>query len=554
MLTEEQIKWHKKRFKQLTTDRANFDAAWQEIAELIYPSHANFIYTPTQGEKRMQKVYDSTGIYCNELLASGLFSLLTSPASRWQQLMPVDFRLYDIRPVKEYLDSTSRIIHHEMNRPIAGFSTAMHEFYLSDGAFGNSTIYIDEMPEKDALLFNCLPLYETYFVQNKYNIIDTMYRKYTRSVEQLVSKFGENKVSEKVKKLYDDRKLDKKIECCHIIMPRDSYNKMSPKAVDKPFASVYIDLKHEHVMMESGYNELPFMSSRFYKESFETYGRGPGSTALPDVKMLQRVMQVTIRAAQKTTDPAIILPDSGFLRPLRTAPNSLNYYRRGRFNLKNDIDILPSGNPEFGLDYSEYLHRKIREIFFVDQLQLNEGPQMTATEVIQRTEEKLRLMGPLLGRIQTELLSPMIFRVHNLLQRAGKLPPMPEELADQQIKITYTSPIARAQEQVEANGLLRALSILQPFIELNEQSMILDKMNTDEIAEGVFDMFSVRPRFLNENNIVKQIREDRAEREKQRQEAEMLQKAGQGAQALAQGRAVAQESGMLGEGDFGVLQ
>jgi len=549
-LTQEQVKWHIKRFDQKKLDRANFDTMWQEIAEHIYPAHANFTYLPSKGEKRMRKVYDSTGIHSNELLASGLFSLLTSSASKWFEIRPVNWLLYQNPTVRAYFDIVTRIMFHEMNRPSAGFATAMHENYLGYGAFGNLTNYVSEIPEKNSLLFQALPLYECYYIQNQHEIVDTLYRKYTRTVEQLVRKFGKDApFSDAVKKYISDNKLDKIVECLHIIAPREVFNRMSPIASDMPFTSAYIECKEANVLQESGYPELPFFAARFYKESFETYGRGPGSTTLPDVKMLMRVAQVTIRAAQKGVDPPVMTPHQGFLKPLKTTPGSINYYERSRVRSKEDIWTLPPGDVRLGLEYSESLHKRIREAFFVDQLQLHEGPQMTATEVMQRTEEKLRLMGPLLGRIQLELLGPMLIRVHNLLQRAGKFPEPPAEMEKEQVKVVYTSAIARAQEQVEANGLMRALGILEPIFKYKPDAV--DVLNEDETIRGVYEMFSVNPRFVNDLAQVKKIRDLRAEAERKKQEAENLRAAGQGADSLARGMAVSQESGQPG---FGMLQ
>jgi len=551
-LTSTEVEWHCRRVEGLYTDRANFDNMWQEIAERTYPEHANFIHTPTPGEKRMQKVYDSVAIHANQLLSSGLFSLLTSSANQWAQFLPVDIRFNDIREVAMYLDDVSKIMYHEINKASAGFSTAAHESYLSYGAFGNLCMFVEEILEKDSLSFLSLPLYECYFVENQYGFIDTLYRKYDRTVEQLVKKFGKDNLSPTTKKFVEDNKLDTKIKCFHIVLPRETHDMLSRSSIEKPYASIYIEKKEKHIMHEGGYDELPFMAARFYKESFETYGRGPGSTALPDNKMCQKVAQVTIRAAQKTVDPALMLPDAGFLRPLRTVPGGLNFYRKGRVNMKTDIDILPTGNPGIGLEYMESLHKRIREAFYVDQLQLHTGPQMTATEVMQRTEEKLRLMGPLLGRIQTEFLGPLIKRVYGLLERAGKFPPMPEILMQQPIKIVYTSPIARAQEQVEANGLMRAFSVLEPLLKMNPEMM--DIFNTEEMGRGVFDMFSISQKFLYSKNEVKKTRRDRAEAQKKKEEAENLRASGQGADAMARAASTAKEAGMVPEGAFGTLQ
>lgn len=550
-ISPEIIAFHIKRKDTLASERGTFDAHWQEIGERVYPEHANFTYTPTGGEKRMSKVFDSVPIHANQLLASGLFSLLTSSASPWFHILPVDFNLAKQREISIYLDSISKVMYHEINNPMAGFAAAVHECYLEFGAFGNLTMMVEEHLNTQKLRFMSLPLYECYYVENSEGIVDTLYRNYTRTVEFLMTKFGSENLSEDVQKLIADNKLDTKIKCVHVIIPRETANHLSKKSTDLPFASLYIEAKTKHLIHEGGFNELPFMAARFYKTSHEVHGRGPGSTALPDVKMLMQVAQVTIRAAQKSTDPALLLPDDGFLRPLRTSPGGLNYYTRGRINTKRDIDIIPTGNPGLGIEYSKLLHEKIREVFFVDQLQLHTGPQMTATEVMQRTEEKLRLMGPLMGRIQTELLGPLINRVYGLLSRAGKLPEAPAILNEVPLKIIYTSPIARAQEQVEANGLMRALSIMEPLIKYKPNTT--DIFDTDEMGRGVFEMFSVNLKYLKSQKDVDKLRKDRADAETKRQDAENLRATGQGADAMARAGATAEEAGLM-TGDFGVMQ
>lgn len=550
-MTEEQVKRAVRTMDELVTGRANFDTMNQDIAEITYPEHANFTFTSSPGEKRMSKVYDSVGIHSNQLLSSGLFSLLTSPASPWASLMPVDMRLWDIHDVQVHLNDRRRIMFHEINKASAGFSTAMHEAYLSYGAFGQLCVFATEIPAQASLSFVALPIYDCYFIENQYGQIDTMFRKYKRTVEFLVRKFGKEKLSTQTQQLASDSKLKQLVDCLHIIMPREVYDIYGIASTDMPFLDVYIEKDQKHVIQEKGFHEISFFAARFYKESFETYGRGPGSTALPDNRMLQRVAQVTIRAAQKATDPALLLPNSGFLRPLRTTPGGLNYYKKGRVNVKDDIGIVPTGNPGLGIEFSASLHERIREAFFVDQLQLQAGPQMTATEVLQRTEEKLRLMGPLFGRVQTELLGPMIRRIDGLLSRAGKYPPVPLSLNEQPLKIVYTSPIARAQEQVQANGLVRAFQVLDPLIKMDET--IMDNFNTDEMSKGVFDMFSIDPSFLNDQKVVDKIRADRAAAEKAKQDAENLRASGQGVDSMARAGQTMDEMGM-DIGDFGTLQ
>ena len=182
-----------------------------------------------------------------------------------------------------------------------------------------------------------------------------------------------------------------------------------------PFESVYLEYKNGNELSVSGFKEFPFVVPRYLKASHEIYGRSPAMTALPDVKMLNEMSKTTIKAAQKQVDPPLLVPDDGFLLPVRTVPGGLNFYRSGTRDRIEPLNI--GANNPLGLNMEEQRRDAIRAVFYVNQLMMQQGPQMTATEVIQRNEEKMRLLGPVLGRLQSELLKPLIDRVFNILLR-----------------------------------------------------------------------------------------------------------------------------------------
>jgi len=489
------------RYEELKGKRGTWETHWQQIADLMHPFDDNFVSHESPGSEKMTFVFDSTPIHANQLLSAGLFSMLTNPAQKWFELRMVEDWLNHIREVQMWLDTTSRIMYHEINKSATHFNTAMHELYLEYGVFGNGILYVSETMDRNNLRFQALPLSECYMCEGADGIMDAMFRKYPRSIRQLVQKFGSQNMSDAVQRKQDSKKIDEIVKCLHVIVPVSDYGIRAPF----PYASAYIDCESKHIISVSGYYELPFMAPRFYKNPWEMYGRGPGTTALPDVKMLQEVMRTTIRAAQKATDPPLQAPDDGFLNPIRTTPGGVNFYKSGTTDRIEPIKF--GSQPDIGYDVVNDLRARIREIFFIDQLQLQEGPQMTATEVLQRTEEKLRLMGPLMGRLQAELLGPMLGRVYGILNRQGKIPPKPPIMENQSMRPHYTSPIARAQEQVEANGIMRSLQVLTPFLEMNPE--ITDRFNGDEMTKGVFEMFSVSPRYLNDDKRVHQIRAQR---------------------------------------------
>jgi len=521
---EQFINMIKAAYETRKTNRSNWEAHWQDIADLMHPFDDNFLSKEAPGTDKMTYIFDSTPIHANQLLSAGLFSMATSSAQKWFDVQMMNDMLNNIREVRMWLDQVSHIMYFEINKPIAHFNTSMHELYLEYGAFGTGVLYVTETLDGRNLRFQALPLSESYLSEGANGVMDSLFRKYPRSVRQLIAKFGIESVSEGTQKLFAEHKTDEIVECVHCIVPPSDYGINVPF----PYISTYIDLKHKHIMAGNIFRELPFMAPRFYKNPWEQYGRGPGSTALPDIKMLMEIMRTTIRAAQKATDPPMAVPDETFLNPIRTTPGGINFYRPGTGDRAESMNF--GSRPDIGYDVVNDLRGRIREIFFIDQLQLQEGPQMTATEVLQRTEEKLRLMGPLMGRLQCELLGPLLTRVFGLLYRQGKLPQPPPMIEGQEFKITYTSPIARAQEQTEANGIMRSLQILTPFMEMDPQ--LIDNFDGDQIAKGVFDMYSVRPKFLRSEKAKQAIREQRAEAEEGQRNASGMQSMGQGLEAV----------------------
>jgi hypothetical protein len=217
--------------------------------------------------------------------------------------------------------------------------------------------------------------------------------------------------------------------------------------------------------------------------------------------------ETTIRAAQKQVDPPLLVPDDGFLLPVRTVPGGLNYYRSGTRDRIEPLNI--GANNPLGLNMEEQRRTAIRSAFYVDQLILGQGPQMTATEVVQRTEEKMRLLGPVLGRLQAELLQPLITRVYAILSRQRAFAPAPEFMANQDLEIEYVSPLAKAQRQGDIQNMTRLLELMSPLSQLAPE--IMDYIDADGIAKHLIKILGVPATAVRGAQQVAIIREQKAE-------------------------------------------
>jgi hypothetical protein len=513
------------RLESLEGDRRNWDYHWQDIAEVVFPRRADFVTSVVRGERKNTKVVDSTAIIANELLAAGLHGMLTNPASKWFKLQLTEQDLMKDQQVLLWLEEVERRIYMALNSPSASFASHMHELYLDMTAFGTGVMFIGEDSDTGDLLFSTKHLKECFLAEDAKGFIDTVYRKFEYSARQIVQRWGIENVGKDVSEAFNKGNLDKMFEIIHCVQPRRDRDPNSLDRSQMPVASVYILKDGKHVLSEGGVEEMPYVAPRWAKVSGETYGRGPGVSSLPDIKMLQEMAKTVIKAAQKIVDPPLLVPDDGALNPVRTVPGGLNFRRAGSDPI---TPLQTGGNIPIGMEMMRDTRERIRSAFYIDQLQMQQGPQMTATEVLQRQEEKLRLMGPVLGRLQTELLGPLVERVFNLLNRRGKFPPAPPVLDGADYNIEYVSPLARAQRQQDANGLLRVFEIGSPIIQMQPESAQV--INGEDTIRWLGDMFGVPNTLFKSPEDMEQMRQQQAEMQQMQQG---LEAASQGADVLS---------------------
>jgi len=540
MISQEQVIHLVKRKGKLKAQRGTWESHWQDLTNFVLPNDSDFNLKRSKGDKRTTLVYDSTAIHANEMLAAGLHGMLTNPASNWFSLRIKDNDDFsDNAEAKQWLEETTNVILSELSAPAVAFPSHIHEYYLSLCSIGTACMFIGEPTRREGISFRAIHIDEIFIAENADGIIDTVFRCFKMSVRQIVQKWGEKSLSPRIQKMYENQEFDKEVELLHCVYPRDDIDKGKKAATMLPVASVYIDEKEKHVLAEGGFDEMPFMVSRWSKTVGEVFGRSPAMTALPDIKMLQEIMKTTIKAAQKVVDPPLLVPDDGVLGPVRTIPGGLNYYRAS--SGARIEPLLTGGNIGLSYEMMNDLRERIRTTFFLDQLQFQGAPRMTATEVVERTERTLRLLGPTLGRLQSEFLGPMIERIYGVLVRAGRLPEPPESIAEQELKIEYVSPLARAQRQTETQGIMRTLEFVGPIAGIDPQAAQIIK-GADTVRH-IAELNGVPPILLKSNDEL--MAEIQAQQEAQAAQQQMMQGA-QVMEMMQKGANVAKTAGEAG--------
>lgn len=527
-----------KRYDALASQRKTVEDVWEVINKLVVPFRGDF-FREVSSEHAVEwrdnrQVYDSTAINACNTLASSLHGSLTSPAIRWFDVEWRDQKVNLLQPARQWIETASSIAFQTLQD--SNFNLEANEGYIDLCSYGIAFI-IEEVDEKNGqfedLRFQACPIEEGQFEEDHKGQVYRFYRRYKWTAVQIIAKWGPENVPQKILQMAQAG-VDDKHDVLFCIYPRDDKAKnknartrLAPK--ERPYGFKYILKEGQIELQEGGYYEMPVFTPRWRKTSKSKWGHGPAMIALPDILTLNQLVEFTLTSVEKVLDPATLITERGLLSDLDLGPAGMTvvrdveksikaYESRARF----DVSALEKGA----------LQSAIRSVFYADQLELKESPAMTATEVQTRYELMQRLLGPTLGRLQSDYLDPLIQRTFNILLREGQFPDLPPELEgqDSSMDIVYTGPLVRAQRSDIALGTTRWLATAAQMSEYYPEAM--DIPNMDEILRGYGTMEGVPARFMNPDNVIKKKRRDRNARERVMAMAEEVQAAGEANQAM----------------------
>ena len=523
----------KDNLSRLQEKRSNWESHWQEVSDYMLPRKAEITKQRARGDKRHVQIFDATAIHALELLAASLHGMLTSSANKWFSLRFKETELNDIDEAKEWLENSTRRMYDAIAK--SNFQQEIFECYFDLIAFGTACLMIEE-DQEDTLLFSARHIKEIYIQENKKGFVDTIYRKFKMPVQAVIDKFGADNVSKDTVTTFKKSPFEE-TTLVHVARPRSNFDPQKKDKQNMPVQSIYFEFESGHIISIGGFNEMPYVIPRYLKASTETYGRSPGMNALPDVKVLNKMVENGLKAAAKQIDPPLLVPDDGMLAPIRMSPGSINFFRSGSRDRIEPLQI--NANTNVSLNNENQRRDAIAKMFHVDQLLITENRNMTATEVLQRNEEKMRILGPVLGRLQSELLSPLIIRVFNMMLRQGLFQQAPDILSQQELNIEYVSPMALAQRGQELQSLMRGLEI---FGSLSQTLPVMDYIDDNGMVKQIIEILGLPAKVIKSDQEVEQLRAERAqaeqaamEQQQQMAEAQMVKDAAPMAKVIQDG-------------------
>jgi hypothetical protein len=311
------------------------------------------------------------------------------------------------------------------------------------------------------------------------------------------------------------------------------------------YESIFISRDDKEIVKKSGFHEFPFQVPRWTRSSGEIWGRGQGTFAVGAVRALQTEKKDLVECGNLHNNPPKEVLEH-YEGEVLVSPGDLNHVlERGTIAA---MDRGALGNFPISKDILEMEREEVKKIFYNDvfvQLRDLKGDRRTTMEIRARLAEGLQRLGPPIGRLQEEWLTPLVVRDIMMLQRNGEFGELPPEMQGASFKIEYIGRLALELQSAKSMGWLQWVSEgaeIEPIIPGTLDNVDIDggyRRRGMALGVSVDDMASLEE--------VAQKRQERAAQQQAQMMAEMAAKAGQ----AYQGATKAPEEGSAAEALMG---
>jgi hypothetical protein len=439
------------RFHLAKAQRSSWESLWRDCYAYSLPSRddAPFAAAASLSSPNRDRLFDGTAPDAVDQLAASLLAELTPPWARWFGFAPgreIPEHLHgDLSPK---LERAAEIMQQHFDR--SNFAVEIHQCFLDLVVSGTACLSFEETAtgQASAFRFAAVPLWDVVLEEGADGRLDIAYRRNRLSRLQLQARFPGAEIPSSL-----SHETDRLYTVIEAVVPRDTgsgYDYCAVLEGGGEKSSEPLLLAHTRL------DQSPFLSFRWMKAPGEAYGRSPVMKALPDIKTANKVVELTLKNAAIAVTGIWQADDDGVLNPatVKLVPGTIIPKAVGSSGL---TPLQAPGNFNVSDLTLATLRQAIRSSLLTDRLATVATPGMTATEVLHRAAETARLLGATYGRLQAELLTPLVARALTILSRRGELPNL--ALDGRTITLQYRSPLARRQAQLEAQGALSWLDI-----------------------------------------------------------------------------------------------
>jgi hypothetical protein len=539
-----------KRHDKLKQRRTQWEPFFRDVRDYIRPRKGKVDSSTHQfGQPMTNKRFDSTATEANRLLALSMQNSLCPSSVIWYKLKipqahPMS-SLNDDPEVQAWFNAVVEKMFFTMHQ--SNFYSCIGEAFLDYTSFGTICIMVDEddmtTPNFNGIIYKSMPIGEFVFAEDRRGVPDTLFWEYKLTARQAAQQFGFKNLPEVVREAAEE-KPDEEYDFLRVVLPAEDYNSKKRRGKEtKPWTAIDIFKSGKEKVAESGYNEFPYAIGRFAKESGELWGRSPADVAMADIKVLNKIRELELRALNKAVDPPLIAPHQGIVGAFKLIPGAINYSRE-----PERIKFLPfEGRFDLTNLKGDELKRGIRAMFMADQLVMPEKPNMTAQEVIELRDQFQRMLGPTVARFESEVLMPLVLRTFSIAYRTQLFPPAPEVLNGlNDIDVEFVGSLAKAQKLQDVTAITQWFGMLGQAAQFSPD--IIDLVNFEEALRILGDRLSVPGEALRSEEELMNMRTMKAEQAQEQKQTNDLMQAAEGIGKAGPGIKALQEANETEEG------
>lgn len=533
-----------RRISNMKRERTSFEPHWKLLSEWTRPRRGRFEVTDrNRGERRHQNIINSTAIKASGTATAGMFNGVMSPSRPWFVLEdPNDPELSNFEPVRTWFN----LVRDRMLRVFSGSNlyNMAPIMILEQLVFGTGCMSHVDDPEKVARFFT--HTVGSYVIaQDDRMVVNTVGREFQMTVEQVVRRFSQGdrvtkNISPHVRNMWDQGNVDAWVDVRQMVDENPNFRPTSSLSRNFRWRSVYWEPgspDRRAMLEEKGFNEFPFYCPRWEVTGEDVYGTNcPGMVALGDVRQLQHQERRKAQAIDKMVTPVMQGPPQLAQARVQHTPGFGVY-----FDASGDQKgFRPAYEVNLPIQHltmdQERVERRINEAFFVDlfkAISAMRGVQpRNELELIQRDQERLLELGPVLERMFGDLLEPLVDRTFLQMARTpGLLPPPPQELLGRELKPRFVSILALAQQAAITGSLDRIITVLERLQPLKPE--VADKFNADAAIEEYSRVIGTPPKVIVDDEVVAKVRRQRAEEQARAQQMQEAQVAASTAKTAA---------------------
>ncbi len=440
-----------KRAEVAQRKKDEFESLYRDAYEFALPQRQLYGYWEgqSQGAKKMARVFDSTAINSTQRFANRLQSGIFPPQRKWCRLepgpdIPVERRQQAQAVLDQYNEKMFTVIKQ------SNFDIAIGEFLL-DLAVGTAGMLVLPGDDVAPLNFIPVPMFLISYEEGANGQVDKVYRKMRMKAEA-------------VKQQWKDAEFPVDVAQRIASKPTDEIELLEATVYDMDrgdYCYHVIDKISKEELVYRRMNSSPWVISRYSKVAGEVYGRGPLLTALPDIKTLNKTLELVLKNASLAISGVYTAADDGVLNPqtVKLVPGAIiPVARNGGPQGESLKPLARSGDFNVSQIIIQDLRANIKRTLLDESLPPDNMSARSATEVVERMKELAQNLGSAFGRLINETMVPLVSRILSVMDERGLID-LPLQVNGLEVKVSPVAPLAMAQNMEEINNIMQFMQI-----------------------------------------------------------------------------------------------